>query len=86
MQASWVRYVRIGNIHDELENNTHVDYFRVLHVSGVLQSTTIHMHRFTDARVHNYLLKCSGCYTCESGTCMFSAAFKQYCSYTQLHS
>ena len=47
MQASWVRYVRIGNTHDELENNMHVDYFRVFHASKVLQSTTIHMHTLT---------------------------------------
>ena len=34
-----------------------------------LESTT-HVHGLIDMQVHNYLLKCGGCYARESGTHM----------------
>ena len=48
-----------------LENNTHVDYLRVLHTSRVFESAT-HTHGLNDTQIHNYSLECGGCYTHES--------------------
>lgn len=47
------------------------------HVCVILKSIT-HVHRYNDMRVHNYSLKCTGCYICESGIRVYNTASEQY--------
>ena len=45
MQTLWVRHARTGNTYEGLENSTHVDYLRVLHMCMGLftrQFTIVH--------------------------------------------
>ena len=60
-----------------LENNMHVDYYRVSYTSRVLQNTT-RVHGLIDMQVYNYSLKCGGCYTHESGTRMCKISCELY--------
>ena len=70
-----------GNTCKGLEDNTHA---RVLHMSRVLESTTP-MHGLIDMQVHNYSLKCGGCYTHESGTICITLHFSSTVYYTLSH-
>ena len=40
MQALWVGHAKTGNTCEGLENNMRVDYSRVLHMTGVIESIT----------------------------------------------